>query len=483
MGMKSYLVNAFAKDAISQAVEKKFTEKLKEANITKLQVERQDRDWRPLSTTPIKDFNPIEQAKMFKIAYFLYDKNGIGHAYIEMLKDFVIGDGVTWSCEDKDVASIIEAHWESPINQWEYKQDQKAKEIGLYGEQYYPVFVNEANGEVNLGYTDPEMVEKIETDINNVEKKIKYILFDAFKDKVSKNEYTIINLDEDVNSPTYGYMKGEAFFFAINNVTNQPRGRSDLFATADAIDAYENFLFNRAERADLMNRIVYDLEMQGLNEDEIKTKLKGFNIPRSNEIYGHNEKSKLTIKSPELGSQDASSEARLLMNHFLAGLRVPPTWFAMGEGLTKGTAMVMDMPTKKMIRSRQKTFRWMMQTIFRFVIHQAIIAKKLNAEKKNTKVYLTFPRIDEKEIEVIASALVNITTALTVAEESGWITSEDAAKKFTWVVSRIGEEMKARDNEESVEEEGKEKLDDKLKTLYGNKPRADTGDSDEGDND
>jgi hypothetical protein len=467
MGIKSRLLNVIAGSEIEKIVGEKFEAKLKEASISKLERERQDRDWRPLTAAPVKAFNPIEQSKMFKIAYYLYDKNGIGHAYVEMLKDFVIGDGITWSCDDEKVSEVIETHWESPINLWEYKQDQKVKEIGLYGEQYYPVFVNDQTGEVNLGYIDPEAIDEVKTDKNNVEKRILYTLKSMLEEKGKKMSYKIINVDENPLSETYGYLMGESFFFSINNVTNQPRGRSDLFPSADAIDAYENFLFNRAERADLMNRIIYDLKMEGLSEDEIKTKLKDFDVPRANEVYGHNEKTELEIKVPELGSQDASNEARLLMNHFLGGLRVPPTWFAMGEGLTKGTAMVMDLPTKKMIRSRQKIFRWMIQTIFRFVIHQAIIHGKLTKDKKNTKVKLTFPRIDEKEIEVIATALVNITNALTVAQENGWISEEDAAKKFAWVISRIGEEMKARNKAET-----KEEIDRKLKELYMRRKQA-----------
>lgn len=418
---------------------------------------QEDIGWRQITGRDVKTLDPLEQTKMQKIAYYLYDKNGIGHRMLERYKDFVVGDGLTYSCTDSDVKQILDEHWE--MNQWEMKQYQKVMELGLYGEQFYPVFVNDQSGAVKLGYIDPELVSEVKTNPDNAEEKISFTYNSSVNEKTKT--FKIINEDANPNNTSYSYLMGDAFYFFINTVSNGPRGRSDLFPLADAIDAYENFLFNRAERADIMNRITYDLELQGKTSEEIQEILRTFDIPKADEVFGHNEKTKLTQVIPELGSQDASNEAKLLLNHILAGGGWPPHWFAVGEGLTRATAVAMDLPTKKQLKTRQRIFKWMVSYIFRFVIHQAILHKRLNENKKNTFVNINLPKIEEKEAETVSRTLVAVTNALTVAEENGWISSNLAKRVFVFVLSALGQDIQMEETEE--EEKTKDK---KLKELY-----------------
>jgi hypothetical protein len=72
----------------------------------------------------------------------------------------------------------------------------------------------------------------------------------------------------------------------------------------------------------------------------------------------------------------------------------------------------MDLPTKKQLKTRQGYFRWMLKRIFRFQIHQAIIKKQLGPELKKVPIKINLPKIEEKEIEIISSALVSLTNSL-----------------------------------------------------------------------
>jgi hypothetical protein len=69
-----------------------------------------------------KDLSPMTQSKMFKIAFYLYDKNGIGHRLVERNKDFVMGDGMTYDCEVKEVKILLNKFWNLPVNNLEMKQ-------------------------------------------------------------------------------------------------------------------------------------------------------------------------------------------------------------------------------------------------------------------------------------------------------------------------------------------------------------------------
>lgn len=482
MGLRDTLANMIAGSSINQRIKEAVDEKLKEGTVpaqaSNYGGKTEDYGYHTVTGSSAKTFNPVKQDKMQKICYWLYDMNGIAHRMAERYKDFVVGDGMTFSCKDTQVFDLLQAHWEDEMNNWELKQYQRIMELSVYGEQFLPAFVNDVNGFVRIGYVDPQSVTEVITAPGNPELQTE---FKAMLPGVGGNEtksFKIINLDINSESASGGYLSGESFFFSINTVANQPRGRSDLLTLADNIDIYEQYLFNRAERADLLTRIIYDLEVQGADAKSIRELLKELPMPKSNEFWGHNEKMKLNVKTPDLGGQDASAEAKLLFNHILAGAGFPPHWFASPEGLNRSTATAMDLPTKKQLKTRQGYFKWMMKRIFKFCIHQAILHKQLPADKKKVPVKINLPKIEEKEIEIITSALVSLTNSLVSATEEGWVTKEQATKVYLYVLSNIGMEIEAEGNvDESKIEKALEAIDPKLREIYSQKKRAKAGET------
>lgn len=462
MGFRTRLVEILGGSGIKDLIKEAVVEKLKEQDSSmseSVRNEKEDAGWRLLTQRGIKYFDPLTQAKMFKICYWLYDKNGLAHRFIEREVDFIVSDGVTYTIRDEQVKEVIDKHWEDPDNNWELLQYQSMRELAIYGEQEYPTFVNSYTGHVKLGYIDPEAVTSVIVHPENVKRRVKYNYTQS--GSTGNKSKTIINPITGKGNKWSGYLDGESFYFSINNVLNAPRGRSDLFTNADAIDSYERFLFNQSERAEIATRIIYDLKMQGKTQKQIDEILRKYKLPDSNTFWGHNEKVELSLKVPELGSQDASNMAKLLLNHIFGGFGMPSTWFAQGEGLTKGTAMVMDMPTKKQLKTRQRYFKWMLSYILRYVIHQAIMHETLTVDKKDTKVTINLPKIEEKETQALTTALVNLTNSLTVAVEEEWITKEKAKEVYIYMLSYIGKEI-----EPDEDEEIKEEMDPKLKQMY-----------------
>lgn len=474
--MKSLLLEKFGGSDLQKIIGKQVDVKLKEAAATADATHtgrREDIGWRNITGRDLKTFSPLEQKKMQKICYWLYDKNPLGHRIIERTKDFVIGDGMTFSCNDTAAMEVLQNHWDDPENAWEIEQADKIGELGLYGEQFYPAFVNTVSGHVKLGYVDPVLVTEVKTDPENAKKKIAYTKETTGDEP---KEYKIIHIDENTESKTYGYLVGESFFFSINTVANMPRGRSDLLTIADAIDAYETFLFNQAERSDLLTRIIYDLEVQGKSDDEIKDILKKFKLPRSNEAFAHNEKTKLNIKTPDLSGADVTDSAKLVFNHIMGGSGFAPHWFGFAEGIVRATALAMDLPTKKQLKSRQKVFKWMVAYIFRYQIHQAIIHNKLSEDKKDVPFQIHLPKIEEKDTVAVATALTSVTNSLSIGVEEGWITSDEAQKIYIYVLNQLGLELKPEKKEQRQTE-----MDRKLKAYYMKKKMAQNGDIPEDD--
>ena len=377
----------------------------------------EDYGWSLLTKDQTRDLDPIMQDRMQDIAYYLYDSNPIAHRIIEMTKDFIIGEGFTFKAQDPEVQKLLEDHWNDPVNKWDVKQNKKAKELGLFGEQFYPVFVNKHNGHVRLGYLDPIRVRKIMRSRKNPEILTSVIL--KQDNHGNEKKFKVINPNKS------GRLEGDIFVFSINNVSNSTRGRSDLLSLADWIDGYDQFLFARLERANILNNFVWDVCLEGADERTIRKWLEGQAIPKPGSIRAHNEKVKWEAASPKLESSDASKEANLFKMQILGGAGFPNLWFGEGGETIRAGATEMSLPTLKHLRNRQLGFKYLITFIFQFVIDRAIEAEYLK-EGVNTKFEVLAPPLVKKRSGQLGIAAGRVSESLKMAQDSGWLTKEEA---------------------------------------------------------
>jgi hypothetical protein len=335
MKITERLLEGIAGGLIDRKVGEK-VDKLKEALIIPQDgIDKDEHLWRLLTKNKNRNLDPLTQDRMIEIAVWLNTMNGFAHRILEMNKDFVIGDGIRYEAKDSTVREILDEHWYDSVNNWSLKQFNRVMELGLYGEQLYPVFVNEYNGFVRLGVIDPSQISKITVNPENAEEMKTIELKTSAENSDKPKTYKVIALDMDPKSEQYGYRTGEAFFFAVNKLSTATRGISDLLSIADWIDGYERFLFNRLDRSHLLNQFIWDILLEGYNPEQIKEWMKEFQMPKPGSVRAHNEKVKWDVVSPKLESADASEEAKMFKSHILGQAGFPPHYFAEGEGITR----------------------------------------------------------------------------------------------------------------------------------------------------
>jgi len=422
---------------------KKFLESLQKTPESISTGRKEDEGWRTITRDKTRDLTPLTQERMQEIAFHLYDTNPVAHRILEMTKDFVVGEGITFKAANPEVQSILEIFWNDPVNAWDLKQGQRVLELGLFGEQFYPVAVNEIDGKVQMGYLDPCSVEDVIADKNNIEI-IRKVISKSFGSTPAKS-YNVIHLDMDPQSKTYGRLVGDIFFFAINKVANARRGRSDLFSIADWIDGYDQFLFNRLERSHLMNVFLWDVTLEGYDQKKIDTWLTSQGLPKPGSLRAHNEKVTWNAVIPKLEAHDASEEAKLFRNQILGGAGLPPHWYAGGEGITRATALEMSTPVIKRLKTRQRFFKHMLQFIFSFVIDQAIIHQKLPPDV-DKKVSIFFPKLLEKDLHQASLGIKFILQALEIGLSKGWISDSEAQRAYVSVMSQAGLDLTTKES-------------------------------------
>jgi len=706
-----------------------------------------DYGWTSLNKSAIRDLDITTQKRMQEIAFYLYDSNPMAHRILELTKDFVIGDGFKFKAEDESVKDVLDKFWNDADNNWNMKQDTKALELGLWGEQCYPVQVNQHNGHVKLGYLDPGLISKVKMARGNPENMTK-VYYRTGKYAQKERVLDIIRTNNDArSSKRFNKLEGDCFFFAINKVAWSSRGRSDLlclhpdtlvntvdkgnvpikdlvgqdvsvyswdreknaltigkatnirktrknaklvkvhftngdsiittpdhlillidgktyreakdflssdrvqavarkikddyiwiqykkskwmlehrfimetilgrklssnelvhhknrntfdnrisnlqlisradhaalhmketlltpaakkktleslqkrmkgnthakgntfnltpeqiekekkalkkmyknmsdeqrqklverntkasharfqpgkkinqYATfnhevlyveeldytsdvydldvekyhnfsangiilhnclSDWLDGYDQFLFARLERAFFLNTWIWDVMCKGMNENEITEFAKKQVPPKPGSARYHNENIEWNVVSPQLDSSDASGEANMFKMQILGGAGFPNHWFGEGDKTTRATALEMGLPTLRKLKSRQQYFKYMLVSIFNFVIDQAIIHGTLDEDVNRNFVVIPSP-ILTKNARDVALTLDKFTTGLQGAVDNKWISQKSAGESFRTFISQLGieiqeskEEREEYENEKPIRKEPK----------------------------
>jgi len=211
------------------------------------------------------DLAPITHERMQEIALTLYDRNPLAKRCLELVKDFVVGEGIVPSAKDEDTQAVIDRFWNDGQNAMAARCHTFALELGLWGEQAFAAFVHERSGHVRLVSIDPRSIRAVVPDPENPDLPLAIALA---SDQGTEARYLkIVREDDDgtlvgaqpdemvrVGDGVHPYysppnlMPGTrlvgAFFWAVNKTQGAMRGRSDLLPVADFLDLYDRLVFD-----------------------------------------------------------------------------------------------------------------------------------------------------------------------------------------------------------------------------------------------
>lgn len=388
-----------------------------------------------------RDLTPITQDRMFEIIYFMWDSSAMMRRLAIMDRSFLFNGPIKIISEDPDVKAIIDRFWKDPENRMDIDFPEMAMWLGLLGEQCWPVTVNEHNGHVRLGYVDPTNIRDVYVNPMNV-KQIMQVKMQGSAGRDGK-KYTMIRKDYSIQSKTYDRLVGDAFFFSINRPLNSPRGRSDFLTLVDWIDSLERYGFNHLERAELMFNFIWDVELKGMNAEQITAWLRDNPAPEPGSMRAHNENVTWQAVTPDLKSADATKGFEMAKAFIMGAVGRPPSWFGAGgkayqtEAEQFGQVPVMD------LEQRQSYHQYVLEIVIQFVVDQAVIAGRLTPEKAAAGFSVNMPEISKKDLTKMVNGIPQLATALTIAENNKWITGETATQIFAFVSSHLGYEIDA----------------------------------------
>src|SRR5437016_6721748 len=348
---------------------------------------------RRLTQSP-RDFAPMQHKRALQLAFYLFETNPIARRILMTTAAYLIGDAFKAAAEyeeesmDEDVQDVIDKFWDDHINLMDLKLTTYTLELFMWGELCLIVYVNPVDGLVRLASVDPDRVKEIIVDKTDV------VAVSVTPEMVSGGEerLKIIRVDEDPNSKSFGLLVGaktgpngkvtetwqatdrdgkptgeakkyvgSCFFFRVNNVSNARRGRSDLLAVIDWLDAYDQELFGEMERAQLLKNFIWDVQLEGKSEAEIREWLKINGSPKPGAVRAHNEGVTWQAVTPDLKVKDSTDFANLILGHIATGSQYPKTWLNTTDDVNKATGQVLDEPTFRWMTARQRYLRYIVE--------------------------------------------------------------------------------------------------------------------------
>ena len=397
-----------------------------------------------------RDLNPSVHARMQQVAYYLYLVNPLAHRIVEYTKNYVVGDGVSVKAEDPAAGRLIEAFWQDSVNRMDFALPEFVKELCIFGEQCWLAAVNPLNGRVRLAYLDPAEIDAVEWGEMGVGSESAgtagtvsvpvAILRRRAPGEAQPRRFRIVRLDEDPDSPTFGRLAGECFYFAVNKARTASRGVSDLFAIGDYLDGYDKMLFGLIDRVGFSNAFIWDVLLKGATEENIQEWLKEQRPPRPGSVRAHNEQVEWSTVTPDLRAQDFNEAARTIKNMNLAGAGFPEHWFAEGGNVNRASALEMGDPTLKTLVERQGFAAFMVRQVIDFVIDQGVAAGTL-PETVSRKFQVQMPELSVRDLGKAAQALSQVGSTAVELRRAQLIDTETAQELVASVASQFGVEM------------------------------------------
>lgn len=409
--------------------------------------------FRPLTSQAERNLSPIKQEHMQKMAYYLWESNLLANRLIELPVAYLLAQGVKLTVKDDENQKVLDRFWRDPINEMDLKLPKKVRELSLYGEQCYPVFVREGSGAVRLGSLDPANINTVVMDPDNPEQPIGVVTKKDRKDRAHKYRVIVNGADEDCfTERTCGiratdFPDGECFFFKINDLSNGSRGRSDLLAQIDWLDAYDQYLFGELDRAKFLRAFMWDVELVGATPEQVKARAKEITAPAANSVRVHNDAEKWKTESPTINAADTSEQARLIRNHILGGSTTPEHWFGGGGDVNRATAGEMGEPTFKMYSMRQNFLKSMLESMGRYALLQSAKVASASVEidwsDPAYDVHAEFPEMVSKDVAKYTAALAQTAVAAAALVNAKLITMATAGKMVSRISAELGIEFDA----------------------------------------
>lgn len=436
--------------------------------------------YRPLTGKRGENLPSYQHEKMLGIAKYLYRSNPVAQRYITLYSDFVLGEGVALSFRNSQVADIISEHWDHPYNNWDTAIFDLYESFLLTGELLIPLF--DDRGTMTIGSELVDNIKSVESAKQNwrIIERVKMRSDTGTDDGIV---YTVVNrrVDRSVLSDEH-----PALYYSRMNPFGT-RGMSLLYPVADFLDLLDQFAFSEVERWMLLKAFVWDVTIDGADEDQIAEYRKSAEYatpPKPGEVRIHNQNVTWQALAPRLDAIESSNAMRFIRNHIGGGLGIPEHWYAEGGDVNRAVGAVMAEPVRKRMSRLQDEFKFVITDVLKAQLDYAIEEGRIQEEvlKEDSEgnptdemisVYEAFdvnmPEVSSADTNDLAMAFQQVVSSVATAKDEGLISEETAQKAVALIVQQLGVEMDLTEERDRIAADREQRERDRPDMPQGNR--------------
>lgn len=418
-------------------------------------IDADEANWRPLTGDTLRDLTPLSQERMQRISSKLWESNLLANSLIELTVAYLIAEGVRLTVKDEERQRVLDRFWRDPINNMDVKLPQYIREMELYGEQCFPVFVG--TEDVRIGYLDPVLIENVVMDPDNSSQPIGVVTKKNTKGQFKKYRVIINGAEEAFTQRTQriranDFPDGDCFLFQVNKLASGKRGRSALLAQFDWLDAYDEFMFGEQDRARFMRAFFWDVTLKNATPENVAKRAREITAPAPGSVRVHNDSEEWSAATPDLQAADSSEHARMFRNHILGGSRKPEHWFGGGGDVNRAVGAEMGEPTFKDLALKQGLWKSFLEQMGRYVLRKmSTSGAEPEFDDEAYNVTAEFPELTAKDTTKWAAALQQVAASMVIAIGQGLITRQTAVRMIGAIAARLGVEFDAEKELEAAE--------------------------------
>lgn len=378
-----------------------------------------------------------ERARTYSVT--AYRTNPMATAIIDTYTSFCVGDsGVKWQASNAQVAEVVREFWDDPANRLGEIQELLLRSQLLMGEKLLELMTGSLSGAVRFAPHDPVNIRDVACRFGNPLWPSQVILAPVGEGG-DERRWDVVQVDDAT-----GLRSGQCMFWAPwRTLDTDVRGMPFLTSVLDDLDNYGTVLSNLIDRTALARYAVWDVTVAGgqAQVDEFVNARGGYHVPPSGSVEVHTDGVTWKPMTVSTGAFEDTAANQNVLTNIASGTGLAKTWLAEPDGANRATSLTMAEPVRRRVGGVQKVWLAQLTELVRYVIDQAVAAKRLPAMVDATDprtgattqipasqaVMLTGPEVAASDSTLTAQVLLNLSTGLESMVTAGILSQEAAS--------------------------------------------------------
>lgn len=332
----------------------------------------------PAVSNPLEEWSWATRKYVLEQCHLAWERNPIAKTAVFYNRAFSVQNGAAITYKNKDVERICQAFIDDPENGLRDLEKSTVDCLFVDGEAFFRFFKGDgtegAKGETKIVPLVPWGIVGIKH-ASGFWKRVVHYHYRLTQDTGDDEGREFETVDDEIPA-------AEVHHIAINRLSYERRGRPEMFAMLPWLQAYKEWLENRARQNFWRGAVLFWVKLINALPDQVRAKLAAYKKPpQPGSVVVSNDKEEWQQFSPNAGAQDASEDGRQFRAMAATGARLPESWLSDGANANLATATAQALPALMSFGEMQDIMRekfW--KPILKRVIENAIEAGELSEE-------------------------------------------------------------------------------------------------------